>query len=84
MLVLTVIRRRGRAEESLSISRNREIVQILQTQVEGRLTAHPGAYDGRKNLFTSFNLGSESDVHEASQSYNRSFSCSTSSLLSSM
>jgi len=81
---LTVIRRRGKAEESQSIARNREIIQILQTDVEGRLASRPGAYDGRKNLFTSFNLGVESDVHEASQSYNRSFAWSTFSLLSSM
>jgi hypothetical protein len=72
---LVVIRRRGRVEESQSIARNYQIISTLQTkEVEGRLAAHPGAYDGRKNLFTSFKLEFESlaDAHEASQSCRRS------------
>jgi hypothetical protein len=79
-----VIRRRGRPEESQSISRNYAIIRTLQTEVEGRLAARPGVYDGRKTLLTTFNLGFESDVHEASQSYHRSSPSSTFSLLSSM
>lgn len=71
-LSFIVIRRLGRAEESQSIARNYEIMRTLQTEVEGRLAARPGAYDGRKILFTSFNLEFESGAHEASQSYNRS------------
>jgi hypothetical protein len=66
---LIVIHRRGRPEESQSIARNYAIIRTLQTEVEGRLAARPGVYDGRKSLFTSFNLESESDGHEASQSY---------------
>jgi hypothetical protein len=84
---LIVIRRRGRAEESQSVALNYQVVNNLQTEeVEGRLAARPGAYDGRKNLFTSFQLEFESlaDAHEASQSCRRSSPSSTFSLLSSM
>jgi hypothetical protein len=84
MVVSLVIRRRGRAEESQSIALNYEIIRTLQTEVEPRLTAHPGVYDGRKNLFTSFKLEFESDFHEASQLYHRSFPSSTFSLISSI
>jgi hypothetical protein len=55
----------------MSMARNHQIIRTLQTKVEGRLTARPGVYDGRKNLFTSFKLESESEAHEASQSYRR-------------
>ena len=55
----------------MPMARNHEIIRTLQTKVEGRLTAHPGVYDGRKNLFTSFKLEFETDAHEASQSYCR-------------
>ncbi|KAI0267569.1 Piwi domain-containing protein [Russula aff. rugulosa BPL654] len=60
-----IIRRRGQAEESRSMARNHQIIRTLQTEVEARLTARPGVYDGRKNLFTSFKLEFESDAHEA-------------------
>ena len=55
----------------MSMARNHQIIRNLQTTVESRLTARPGVYDGRKNLFTSFKLGSESETHEVSQSYPR-------------
>lgn len=80
-----VIRRRGRAEDSHVIPRNYEIIKTLQTEeIEGRLAARPGVYDGKKNLFTSFDLEFESDAHEASQSHHRSSTSSIFSLLSSM
>ncbi|KAN0109848.1 argonaute-like protein [Russula decolorans] len=50
---------------SHSTARNYAIIRTLQTEVEGRLAARPGVYDGRKNLFTAFNLEFESDSHEA-------------------
>ena len=60
------------------LARNVEIIKALQTQeVEERLFARPGVYDGRKNLFTSFDLEFESGFHEASQSYRHLFSYST-------
>jgi hypothetical protein len=43
---LIVIRRRSRAGESQSIARNHAIIRTLQTEVEGRLRARPGVYDG--------------------------------------
>ncbi|KAI0248860.1 Piwi domain-containing protein [Lactifluus subvellereus] len=46
------------------MARNYQIIDALQTQVEGRLSAQPGAYDGRKNLFTSFDLEFESGARE--------------------
>jgi hypothetical protein len=66
------------------MARNHQIIRTLQTEVEARLTARPGVYDGRKNLFTSFKLEFESDAHEASQSYRCSSPSSTLSLFSSM
>ena len=70
---LIVIRRRGRAEESRVVARNFQVISALQTEeVEGRLAARLGGYDGRKNLFTPFKIGTQIDVHEASQSYRRS------------
>ncbi|KAH9992243.1 argonaute-like protein [Russula compacta] len=44
-------------DENRSIARNFQIIDALQKQVEGRLFVRPGVYDGRKNLFTSFDLG---------------------------
>jgi len=58
----------------LPIARNHEIINVLQTQIEGRLAARPGAYDGRKNLFTSFDLELESGVCEVRSSYRSSSS----------
>jgi hypothetical protein len=81
---LIAIRRRDRAEESQSIAMKYAIIRTLHTEVEGQLAARPGAYDGKKNLFTSFKLESESDAHEASQSCHRSSPSSIFSLLSSM
>jgi hypothetical protein len=75
---LIVIRRRDRNEESQVVARNFQVINTLQTEeVEGRLAARPGVYDGRKNLYTSFKLESESLAdppipHEASQSCHRS------------
>ena len=69
------------------MARNSEIIRALQTQeVEERLFARPGVYDGRKNLFTSFDLDFESGFHEASESesYRHSSSYSTYSLFYSM
>jgi hypothetical protein len=65
-LPITVIRRRGQNEESNSVWRNYQIITALQTEVEGRLSSRPGVYDGRKNLFTSFDLEFETGAQEAS------------------
>lgn len=66
-------------------ARNIEIIKALQTQeVEERLFERPGVYDGRKNLYTSFDLGFESGSHEASQSYLHLSPYSTFSLAFSM
>jgi eukaryotic translation initiation factor 2C len=48
--------------------RNFEIIHKLQTQVEPELFARPGVYDGRKNLYTAFELPFESGSSEASPS----------------
>ncbi|KAH9992241.1 argonaute-like protein [Russula compacta] len=48
------------SDENRSIAQNHQIIDALQTQVEGRLSVQPGVYDGRKNLFTSFDLELES------------------------
>ncbi|KAI0255719.1 Piwi domain-containing protein [Lactifluus subvellereus] len=45
---------------------NFKIINTLQTQVEPELFARPGVYDGRKNLFTAFELPFESGAREAS------------------
>ncbi|KAI0289730.1 argonaute-like protein [Russula brevipes] len=50
--------------EMRSIAQNFKVIHALQTQVEGRLSVQPGVYDGRKNLFTSFDLGFESGARE--------------------
>jgi len=55
-----------------SIAQNHQIIHVLQTQIEGRLAARPGAYDGRKNLLTSFDLELESGVCEVGALNNRS------------
>jgi hypothetical protein len=51
------------------VALNFQIITALQTEVEGRLFARPGVYDGRKNLFTSFDLEFEAGAHEASVLY---------------
>jgi hypothetical protein len=76
-MVITVIRRQGETEESKSVARNYQIITALQTQVEDRLTVRPGVYDGRKNMFTSFDLEFESGSHEASLSHHYLSPCST-------
>jgi hypothetical protein len=79
-MVIIVIRRRGENEESKSVARNYQIITALQTHVEDRLTVRPGVYDGRKNLFTSFDLEFESGSHEASLSHYYLSPCSTRSV----
>ncbi|KAH9992239.1 Piwi domain-containing protein [Russula compacta] len=51
-------------DENRRIDKNFQIIRALQTDVEERLSAQPGVYDGRKNLFTSFDLGFESGAQE--------------------
>jgi len=46
------------------MARNFEIINTLQTQVEPDLFERPGAYDGRKNLFMSFELPFENGSRE--------------------
>jgi hypothetical protein len=53
-------------DEPLSTAQNFKIINTLQTQVEPELFAKPGVYDGRKNLFTAFELPFESGTREAS------------------
>ncbi|KAH9179683.1 argonaute-like protein [Lactarius sanguifluus] len=48
------------ADRPLPAARNFEIIQALQTQVEPGVFARPGVYDGRKNLFTAYELPFES------------------------
>ncbi|KAF8266852.1 argonaute-like protein [Lactarius quietus] len=52
------------ADRPLPVARNFEIIQQLQTQVEPELFARPGVYDGRKNLFTAYELPFESGGRE--------------------
>ncbi|KAI9448014.1 argonaute-like protein [Lactarius indigo] len=52
------------ADRPLPAARNFEIIQALQTQVEPGLFARPGVYDGRKNLFTAYELPFESGGRE--------------------
>ncbi|KAI9448013.1 argonaute-like protein [Lactarius indigo] len=40
----------------LPVAKNFEIIQALQTRVIPELSARPGVYDGRKNLFTAHEL----------------------------
>ncbi|KAH9062679.1 argonaute-like protein [Lactarius vividus] len=54
------------ADRPLPVTRNFEIIQALQTQVEPVLFARPGVYDGRKNLFTAYELPFESGGREFS------------------
>ncbi|KAH9179678.1 argonaute-like protein [Lactarius sanguifluus] len=54
------------ADRPLPAARNFEIIQTLQTQVEPALFARPGVYDGRKNLFTAYELPFESGGREFS------------------
>ncbi|KAH8999091.1 argonaute-like protein [Lactarius akahatsu] len=44
------------ADKPLPAAKNFEIIQALQTQVVPELFARPGVYDGRKNLFTAYEL----------------------------
>ncbi|KAF8266859.1 argonaute-like protein [Lactarius quietus] len=44
----------------LTAAQNFEVIQALQTQIEPGLFARPGVYDGRKNLFTAYELPFES------------------------
>jgi hypothetical protein len=64
-------------DERRSIERSFQIITALQLQVEARLTARPGVYDGRKNFFTSFNLEFETGSREVSGSIGRQFPDST-------
>ncbi|KAI9467034.1 argonaute-like protein [Lactarius psammicola] len=50
--------------QPLPTARNFEIIQALQTQVEPGLFARPGVYDGRKNLFITYELPFESGSRE--------------------
>ncbi|KAH9045384.1 argonaute-like protein [Lactarius pseudohatsudake] len=54
------------ADRSRPTTQNFEIIQALQTQVEPGLFARPGVYDGRKNLFTAYELPFESGGREFS------------------
>ncbi|KAH8999090.1 argonaute-like protein [Lactarius akahatsu] len=54
------------ADRPLPAARNFEIIQALQTQVEPGLFARPGVYDGRKNLFTAYELPFEAGGREFS------------------
>ncbi|KAH9035274.1 argonaute-like protein [Lactarius hengduanensis] len=54
------------ADRPLPAARNFEIIQALQTQVEPAFFARPGVYDGRKNLFTAYELPFESGGREFS------------------
>ncbi|KAH9965910.1 argonaute-like protein [Russula dissimulans] len=51
-------------DKPLPMARNFEIINTLQTQVEPDLFERPGAYDGRKNLFMSFDLPFENGSRE--------------------
>ncbi|KAH9965908.1 argonaute-like protein [Russula dissimulans] len=51
-------------DKPLPMARNFEIINTLQTQVEPELFERPGAYDGRKNLFMSFELPFENGSRE--------------------
>ena len=53
-------------EKNRPVERNHEIIHALQTEVEPRLSAQPGVYDGRKNLYTTFDLEFESGAQEVS------------------
>ncbi|KAH9045386.1 argonaute-like protein [Lactarius pseudohatsudake] len=53
-------------DRPLPAARNFEIIQALQTQVEPAFFARPGVYDGRKNLFTAYELPFESGGREFS------------------
>ncbi|KAH9062680.1 argonaute-like protein [Lactarius vividus] len=44
------------ADRPLPAAKNFEIIQALQTQVEPGVFARPAVYDGRKNLFTTYEL----------------------------
>ncbi|KAH9035273.1 argonaute-like protein [Lactarius hengduanensis] len=44
------------ADRPLPAAKNFEIIQALQTQVVPELFTRPGVYDGRKNLFTAYEL----------------------------
>ncbi|KAH9006799.1 hypothetical protein EDB86DRAFT_10003 [Lactarius hatsudake] len=44
------------ADRPLPAAKNFEIIQALQTQIVPELFARPGVYDGRKNLFTAYEL----------------------------
>ncbi|KAH9006800.1 argonaute-like protein [Lactarius hatsudake] len=54
------------ADRPLPAARNFEIIQALQTQVEPAFFARPGVYDGRKNLFTAYELPFEAGGREFS------------------
>ncbi|KAH9022386.1 hypothetical protein EDB83DRAFT_2555670 [Lactarius deliciosus] len=52
-------------EKDRPIEWNHQIIHALQTQVEGRLSTRPGVFDGRKNLYTTFDLEFSSGAQEA-------------------
>jgi eukaryotic translation initiation factor 2C len=51
-------------EKDRPVERNHQIIHALQTQVEVRLSTRPGAFDGKKNLYTTFDLEFESGAQE--------------------
>ncbi|KAH9023196.1 argonaute-like protein [Lactarius hengduanensis] len=51
-------------EKDRPIEWNHQIIHALQTQVEGRLSTRPGVFDGRKNLYTTFDLEFASGAQE--------------------
>ncbi|KAI9467356.1 hypothetical protein BJY52DRAFT_1349881 [Lactarius psammicola] len=52
-------------EQERPIERNYQIIRALQTQVESRFSTRPGVFDGRRNLYTSFDLEFASGAQEA-------------------
>ncbi|KAH8977653.1 hypothetical protein EDB86DRAFT_1075115 [Lactarius hatsudake] len=51
-------------EKDRPIEWNHQIIHALQTQVVGRLSTRPGVFDGRKNLYTMFDLEFASGAQE--------------------
>ncbi|KAH9179682.1 argonaute-like protein [Lactarius sanguifluus] len=55
-----------RCSRPIPVTRNFKIIRALQTRVAPELFARPGVYDGRKNLFTAYELPFESGGREIS------------------
>ena len=51
-------------ERDRPVERNLQIIFALQTEVEPRLSAHPGVFDGKKNFYTTVDLEFEAGTHE--------------------